>query len=193
MADDRLTQGLDIDSARQARPYSRKEYIGRVLWMLVWPLFRCSPRPLFGWRRFLLRCFGARVGRAVNIYPSARIEIPWNLDIGDASSIGENVLVYSLGPVRIGPRSTISHNAHLCAGSHDYRDPALPLLRLPVTIGADAWVCAQSFVGPGAVVGDGSVVGAGAVVTGEVEPWTVVAGNPARFVKKRELRGKRGE
>lgn len=188
-----MNEGLDIDSARQARPYSRNEYVGRVLWMLAWPLFRCSPRPLFGWRRFLLRCFGAQVGRAVNIYPSARIEIPWQLDIGDEASIGENVLVYSLGPVRIGARSTVSHNAHLCAGSHDYRDPALPLLRLPVTVGADAWICAQSFVGPGAVVGDGAVVGAGAVVSGEVEAWTVVAGNPARFVKKRELRGRSAE
>lgn len=184
---------LDIDSARHARPYSRKEYLGRMLWMLAWPLFRASPRPLFGWRRFLLRCFGARVGPAVHIYPSARIEIPWNLDIGAESSIGENVLVYSLGPVKIGPRSTVSHNAHLCAGSHDYRDPALPLLRLPVTVGADAWICAQSFVGPGVVVGDGAVVGAGAVVTRDVEPWTVVAGNPATFVKKRELRARKSE
>ena len=103
------------------------------------------------------------------------------------------MLVYSLGPVRIGPRSTVSHNAHLCAGSHDYRDPALPLLRLPVTIGADAWICAQSFVGPGAVVGDGAVVGAGAVVSGAVEAWTVVAGNPARFVKKRVLKDSRAQ
>lgn len=188
-----MSDGLDIGSARDARPYTRKEYLGRVLWMLAWPLFRASPRPLFGWRRFLLRCFGARVGRAVHIYPSARIEIPWNLDIGEQSSIGENVLVYSLGPVTIGPRSTVSHNAHLCAGSHDYRDPALPLLRLPISIGADAWICAQSFIGPGSRVADGAVVGAGAVVNGVVEAWTVVAGNPAQFVKKRELRGARPE
>jgi putative colanic acid biosynthesis acetyltransferase WcaF len=178
---------LDIQSARTARPYSNKEYLGRILWMLAWPFFRLSPRPLFAWRRFVLRCFGARVGRQVHIYPSARIEIPWNLSIGDQSSLGENVLVYSLGPVEIGARSTVSHNAHLCAGSHDYRDPALPLLRLPIRIGADAWVCAQSFIGPGAVIGDGAVVGAASVVMGAVEPWTVVAGNPAAFVKKRVL------
>jgi putative colanic acid biosynthesis acetyltransferase WcaF len=159
-----------------------------MLWMLAWPLFRLSPRPLFGWRRFVLRCFGAKVGRDVNIYPSARIEIPWNLSIDDEASLGENVLVYSLGPVRIGSRTTVSHNAHLCAGSHDYRDPGLPLLRLPITIGADAWICAQSFVGPGVVIGDGAVVGACAVVMQAVEPWTVVAGNPAKFVKNRVLR-----
>lgn len=180
---------LDIRSARAARPYSTREYAGRALWSLSWPLFRFSPRPLFAWRRFLLRCFGASVGRDVHVYPSARIEIPWNLRIGDEASIGENVLVYNLGQVEIGPRATVSHNAHLCAGSHDYLDPSLPLLRLPIRIGADAWICAQSFVGPGVIVGDGAVVGAAAVVTGAVEAWTVVAGNPAQFVKRRELRG----
>ena len=179
---------LDIAAARAARPYTRKEYLGRALWMLAQPLFRFSPRPLFGWRRFLLRCFGATVGLQVHIYPSARIEIPWNLRIGDQASLGENVLVYSLGPVDIGARATVSHNAHLCAGSHDYRDPRLPLLRLPISIGADAWICAQAFVGPGITVGEGAVVGAAAVAMRNVDPWTVVVGNPARFVRKREWR-----
>jgi putative colanic acid biosynthesis acetyltransferase WcaF len=183
---------LDIESARAARPYSRLEYLGRVLWALASPLFRFSPRPLFGWRRFLLRCFGARVGRGVHVYPSARVVIPWNLEIGDHASLGEDVLVYDLGPVRIGARATVSHRAHLCAGTHDYRDPALPLRRLPITIGADAWICAQSFVGPGVEVGEGAVVAAGAVAMRAVEPWTVVAGNPAAFVKRRELRGTPG-
>jgi len=179
---------LDIQTARDARPYSRNEYLGRILWLLAGPLFRFSPRPLFAWRRFILRCFGAKVGHGVHVYPSARIEIPWNLSIGAQASLGENVLVYSLGLVEIGPRTTVSHNAHLCAGSHDYRDPGLPLLRLPITIGADAWICAQSFVGPGVVIGDGAVVGACAVVMGPVEPWVVVAGNPARFVKQRVMK-----
>ena len=178
---------LDIDAARAARPYSRREYVGRILWMLASPLFRFSPRTLFGWRRFLLRCFGAKVGERVHIYPSVLIEIPWNLSIDDDASIGERVLVYSLGPVEIGARATVSHNAHLCAGSHDYRSPALPLLRLPIRIGEEAWVCAQAFLGPGSEIGKGAVVGAGAVSNGKVEPWTVVAGNPAVFVKRREI------
>lgn len=178
---------LDIASARSARPYSRGEYLGRIAWMLASPLFRLSPRPLFGWRRFLLRCFGARVGTGANIYPSARIELPWNLEIGEDASIGERVLVYNLGKVTIGPRATVSHNAHLCAGTHDYRDPRLPLLRLPIVVGADAWVCAAAFVGPGSNVGEGAVVGAASVCSGAVEAWTVVSGNPAAFRKRREL------
>jgi putative colanic acid biosynthesis acetyltransferase WcaF len=178
---------LDIRGARAARPYSRREYVGRALWMLASPLFRFSPRPMFAWRRFLLRSFGASIGHNAHVYPSTIVEIPWNLSLGDEASIGERVLVYSLGRVEIGARATISHNAHLCAGTHDYRDPALPLLRLPIRIGSEAWVCAQAFVGPGSEIGEGAIVGAGAVVSGTVEPWTIVAGNPAVFVKKRLL------
>ncbi len=162
-----------------------------MAWALAIPLFRLSPRPLYGWRRMLLRVFGATVGRDVRIDPSARIVIPWNLTILEAASIGDRALIYSLGPVRIGARATISHLAHLCAGSHDYLDARLPLLRLPVDVGADAWVCAQAFVGPGVTVGAGAVVGAAAVVVRDVAPWTVVAGNPAQPVKARIMRTER--
>lgn len=179
---------LDIDAARAARPYTRCEYVGRALWALASPLFRCSPRPLFGWRRFLLRCFGAGVGQGVHVDPGARIEIPWNLTLGDHAAIGAGVWVYNLGPIRIGARATVSHRAHLCGGSHDYADPALPLLRTGLEIGDDAWVCADAFVGPGVRVGAGAVVGAAAVAMRDVEAWTVVAGNPARVLKRRELR-----
>lgn len=179
---------LDIATARAARPYTRAEYAGRVLWALATPLFRFSPRPLHAWRRTLLRLFGAQVGRDVTIHPSARIMLPWNLCIGDEASLGDRALVYNLGRVTIGARSTVSHLAHLCAGSHDYLDPALPLLRLPIEIGSDVWVCTQAFVGPGLTLADGCVVGACAVVTHSVEAWTVVAGNPASPVRRRELR-----
>jgi putative colanic acid biosynthesis acetyltransferase WcaF len=179
---------LDINAARAARPYSRAEYLGRIAWALATPLFRCSPRPLYGWRRWLLRAFGATVGRDVRIHPSVRIMLPWNLAIADQASLGDRVLVYNLGPVRIGERATVSHLAHLCAGSHDYLDARLPLLRVPITIGADAWICAQAFIGPGVVIGNGAVVGSGAVVNRSVDPWAVVAGNPAKWVKQRVMR-----
>lgn len=182
---------LDIAAARAARPYSGAEYLGRVLWAIATPFFRLSPRLCHGWRRWLLRRFGASVGREVTIHPSVRITIPWNLSVDDQASLGDRVVVYNLGPVRIGPRATVSHLAHLCAGTHDHLDAALPLLRMPVEIGADAWVCAQAFIGPGVVIGEGAVVGAAAVVTRSVEPWMIVAGNPARPVKRRVMRSGR--
>lgn len=178
---------LDVESCRRMRPYTYREYVGRILWALVNPLFRFSPRPLFGWRRLLLRLFGARIGENAHVYPSAHIYLPWNLTLGNQASIGEWALIYNLGFVSIGDRATISHRAHLCAGTHDYRDPSLPLLRLPISIGADAWVCSEAFIGPGRQVGDGAIVGAAAVVVHDVPAWQIVAGNPARVIKPRVL------
>ena len=179
---------LDISINRRAQKYSRCEQLRRVLWGVGKLFFRFSPRPCFGWRRFVLRCFGATVGRNVNTYPSTRIYFPWNLTAGDWSALGEEVFIYNLGPVTLGEKVTVSHRAHLCAGTHDYTQPDLPLLKPPIEIKSQAWVCADAFVGPGVTVGEGAVVGARAVVMKNVEPWMVVAGNPAREIKRRELR-----
>src|SRR5204863_3261100 len=176
---------LDVEQNRRARKYSSGEIIRRVLWMFAQPLFRFSPRPCFGWRRFLLRCFGARVGRNVHVYPSATIYFPWNLEAGDESAIAEHAFIYNLGRVTIGPRATISHRAHLCAGTHDYTKAEFPLLRPPITIGGQSWVCTDAFIGPGVTVGAGAIVAARAVVVKDVAPWAVVAGNPAKLIKQR--------
>jgi putative colanic acid biosynthesis acetyltransferase WcaF len=176
---------LDIEANRKQEKYAPSIQIRRILWSFTSLLFRWSPRPCFAWRRFLLRLFGARIGREVHIYPTASILMPWNLDVGDFSAVADWCCLYNPGKIEIGSRSTVSHRAHLCSATHDYRDPALPLLRCPVRIGSDAWICTEAFVGPGVTVGDGAIVGARAVAVKSVEPWTIVAGNPARLVKKR--------
>lgn len=184
-----MDRAIDVEACRRTRPYSKGEYAARVLWTLARPLFRLSPRPLFAWRSFLLRLFGAKVGAQVQIYPSATIYLPWMLEVGDRASIGEWALVYNLGPVKIGADATVSHRAHICAGTHDYCDPTLPLLRKSVVVGECAWICAEAFLGPGTEVGEGAVVGARAVIVADVPAWTVVAGNPARVLKGRVMRG----
>lgn len=178
---------LSIDDNRKAVKYSKKELLLRVFWGVGKVVFLFSPRPCFGFRRIWLRLFGATIGKEVNIYPSAKIYFPWNLVIGDYSAISEWALVYNLGKVTIGKRSTISHRAHICAGTHDYTDPALPLIKPPIEIGDEVWVCADSFIGPGVNVRSGSVIGGASVVTKDVESWTVVAGNPAKYIKKRVI------
>jgi putative colanic acid biosynthesis acetyltransferase WcaF len=178
---------LDVEQNRRAKKYTQGEMTRRVLWTFAQPLFRLSPRPCFGWRRFLLRCFGANVGRNVHVYPSATIYFPWNLEAGDESAIGEQVFIYNLGRVTLGPRVTISHRAHLCAGTHDHTKPDFPLLRPPIVIGCDAWICTDAFVGPGVTVGEGAIVGARAVAMKDVKPRSIVVGNPARESKKREI------
>lgn len=179
---------LNIASNRAATKYTLGELVRRVLWILVGkPLFRLSPRPFFGWRRFVLRSFGASVGEGVNIYSSATIYFPWNLTIGDWSSIGEHAMIYNLGPVTIGEQVTVSQRAHLCAGTHDHTDPTMPLLKPPITVEDQAWICADAFVGPRVTVGEGAVVGARAVAVKNVDAWTIVGGNPARVIKTRSI------
>ena len=176
---------LDIAANREAIKYSKAELLKRVLWGLVYPFFRFSPRVFFKWRCFLLRLFGAGVGQNVHVYNSANIFMPWNLDIGDWSAIGEHAYIYNLGEISIGKNVTISHRAHLCAGTHDHTKPDFPLLKPSIKVEDSVWIGADAFVGPGIVVGEGAVVGAGSVVVKDVEPWTVVGGNPAKFIKKR--------
>ena len=178
---------LNVEKNRRARKYSSAELTRRVLWTLAQPLFRFSPRPCFGWRRFLLRCFGAKVGHSVHVYPTATIYFPWNLEAGDETAIGERALIYNLGRVTLGARVTVSHGAHVCAGTHDHTKPDFPLLRPPIIIGPEAWICADAFVGPGVTIGEGAIVGARAVAMKDVRPWTIVIGNPARETQRREI------
>jgi putative colanic acid biosynthesis acetyltransferase WcaF len=125
------------------------------------------------------------VGRQVQIHPSVRIFVPWNLSIGDWSSIGFDALVYNLGPISIGSRVTVSQRSHLCGGTHDHRDPGMRLIKAKIAVGNDAWVCADAFLGPNIEVGAGAIVGARAVVTRSVANWRIVAGNPAREIGTR--------
>ena len=177
---------MDIETNRKVAKWTKVELAKRALWGLSRPFFAWSPRPLWGWRRFLLRLFGAQVGRKVQIHPSARVFIPWNLEIGEWSSVGFDALLYNLGPMSIGERVTISQRAHLCGGSHDFRDPTMPLLKLTVVVEDEAWVCSAAFVGPEVTIGRKAVVGARAVVTRDVEAKTIVAGNPARLIGERD-------
>jgi putative colanic acid biosynthesis acetyltransferase WcaF len=185
---------LPVDSLanRASRKYSRQEQARRVAWSVGRWLTRISPRPFFGWRRAIFRLFGAKIGAHVNIYPSAHIYMPWNVEIGDWAAVGDDVFIYSLGKVRIGNHATLSYRSHVCAGSHDLQDPALPLLKPPVCIEDGVWIGTEAFIGPGVTVGHGAVIGARAVVTKNVEPLDIVAGNPARSIGRRQFRERVG-
>jgi putative colanic acid biosynthesis acetyltransferase WcaF len=178
---------LNVTANRRAAKYGRRELVARVLWWFVRPLFRLSPRACFAWRNWILRCLGARIGRHVRFENSVRIQYPWMLEVGDYSAVGERVLIYNVGRVTIGKRVTLSHQSQLCAGTHDYNSSKMPLRRSPITIGDDAWICADAFVGPGVIIYDGAVVGARAATFQNVESWAIVGGNPARRLKTRTL------
>jgi len=170
-------------------PLRWRTQLGRVIWALVWTiLFRPSPRIFFGWRRLLLRAFGAHIGHRANVYPSTWVWAPWNLTMRAGSCLGEQVDCYSVDHVELGENATVSIRSFLCTASHDIRDPDRNLVTAPIFIGPDVFIFAEAFVGPNVKIGQGAVLGARAVVVRDVPAWTVVAGNPARAVGQRLLR-----
>lgn len=140
------------------------------------------------WRLFILRCFGARIDEGSIVYASASIWAPWNLRIGKRSCIGPHTIIYNPGKIVIGNKVAISQRSHLCAASHDYESILNELVCKTIRVEDRAWIAADAFVGMGVTIGEGAVVGARACVFTDVEPWTVVGGNPAREIKKRVMR-----
>lgn len=161
----------------------------RAIWAVLYvAAFRPSPKPLHGWRRFLLRLMGAHIAPTSIIHASVRIWAPWNLIMEDCATLGPYVDCYSVAPVTLAAGCVVSQYSYLCTATHDYTELALPLISKPITIGRSAWVCADVFIGPGVTVGEGAVVAARSSVYRDIEPWTVVVGNPARFLKRRVLK-----
>lgn len=180
---------LKVDVSHYHNIHSLGNRLARALWGIVWLLlFRPSPKPFHLWRRWLLKLFGAKIGRGVGVYPSVKIWAPWNLRMDDYSCLAPDVDCYCVAPISIGAHCTISQYSYLCTASHDFTRSSLPLVTAPIVIEDQAWVCADVFVGPGLTIGQGAVVGARSNVTKDVEEWCVYAGNPARLIKKREIR-----
>lgn len=179
-----------IDLSRYHNALSRKNQMVRMLWTIVWGVFaRPLPRSVgSGWKRFLLRLFGARIDATAIVYSSAKVYYPANLTMGSYACLASDVDCYNVAPVTIGANSTVSQGAYLCTASHDITDPLNPLVTKPIVIEDQAWVAAGAFVGMGVAIGQGAVVGARAAVFKDVEPWTVVGGNPAKFIKRREIK-----
>ena len=162
----------------------------RLRWLIVWRLF-ASWLPYFignRWRVRLLKRFGMKHCGHVTVYPSAKVWAPWNVEMGSYVAIDDAVNLYSADKITIGTKVAISREAFICTASHHITKPNRPLVTAPITIGDGVWIGARAIVLPGVTIGEGAVVAAGAVVTKDVEPWAVVGGNPAKFIKKRELR-----
>lgn len=175
-------------------PYSKPAFgfwnkTARVAWSICYIfLFRLSPRPFFGWRRMLLRMFGARIGPGTAVYPSAKIWAPWNLVCEDMVAIANGADIYNPSMIHIGSHAIVSQDAFLCGASHDYDDPTFPLYSKPIEIGPYAWVCSRACVMPGVKVAEGSIVGLGSVLTKDSIPWGIYVGLPAKFLKMREMK-----
>ena len=187
-----MSDPLDAATSRPLEggaSFSLGNKLARLAWGVAWlVLARFTPPPLHGWRRLVLKAFGAEVAKGARVHGSAMIWLPANLALGENCLIGPRVRLYNQGRIRVGARSVISQGAHICASTHDVSDPHFQLMLRPVAIGAQCWIAAEAFVGPGVTMHDRSVLAARGALFGDAAADTIYRGNPAAAIKPRELR-----
>ena len=163
----------------------RSAIVVQLWWIVQGTLFKCSPQFMYRWRNFILRLFGAKIGGSVLIRPTARIQYPWKLSIGDHSWIGDHVDLYSLGEIHIGNHVCISQRSYICAASHDYQKRDFDIFADPVHIGDETWLATDVYVAPGVTIGEKCVVGARSSVFKSLKPNGVYLGYPAKRIRDR--------
>lgn len=176
----------DLGRFRLPADFRGRSAVTVQLWWLVQAtLFRLSPQVCYGWRRFLLRLFGAKIARGVRLRPSVEVTYPWKLEIGEFSWVGDGVVLYTLGRIHIGANCVVSQWSYLCTGSHDPRSIAFDIFALPIRIGDECWIASDVFVAPGVSIADGAVIGARSTVLDDMPAAMVCYGNPAVPVRAR--------
>lgn len=189
-----MTARLYLKDANQksaySSPWSRKEAILARAWEVVWNIaVRWMPKIMFRWHVFLLKLFGCKISGRPYVAPTCRIFAPWLLSLEDHCSLGSRSEVYNLGLITIGAKAVVAQYAYLCNGTHDFSDERMQLLVGTMVIGRNVFVGAKSIILPGLSIGDNAIIGAGAVLTHDAEAWGVYGGNPARFIKRRVMKG----
>ncbi len=165
----------------------RNVFMVQFWWIVQATFFRWSPQFAYGYRRWLLKRFGASVGDAVLLRPSVTVTYPWKVSIGDYAWIGDNVCLYSLANISIGPHAVISQNSYICGGDHDPRDASFAIRGRAISIGAGAWVAADVFIAPGVSIGDGAVIGARSSVFKDMPEGMFCCGTPCKVIKRRVI------
>ncbi|MFT4802009.1 MAG: putative colanic acid biosynthesis acetyltransferase WcaF [Flavobacteriaceae bacterium] len=163
----------------------KSKIVVQLWWIVQATFFKLSPQFCYGWRRFLLRSFGAKIGKGVIIRPSAQITYPWKVIIGDNSWIGDEVVLYSLGNISIGANTVISQRSYICTGTHDFTKVDFSIYAKPIVIKDQCWLATDVFVSPGVIIEEGAVVGARSTVINDLESSSVYVGSPAKKIKNR--------
>lgn len=163
----------------------RNSIVCQAWWLVQSLLFSTSPQFLYGWRVFLLRTFGAKIGKNVIIRPSVKITYPWKLRIGDNSWIGDYVDLYTLGEINIGKNTVISQRSYICTGTHDFTKIDFPIYAQTINIHDSVWIATDVFVAPGVTIHKNVVVGARSSVFNDLAENYVYLGSPAKPIKPR--------
>ncbi|MBO6739735.1 MAG: hypothetical protein JJ916_07745 [Phycisphaerales bacterium] len=172
-----------IEEPPRKSPWSMRAKVLRLCWgVLGVTLWKWTPVGMWGFRRSVLRLFGARIGKGVRLHPSVKVIIPWNIDIADGVIVHQSAILYALGPIRIGKDSEIGPHAHICAGTHDFSDPAFTLLRQPITIGERCLIGIGSFIAPDTVIADGTILEPRCAMYTNTEAGGVYIGNPGKRI-----------
>lgn len=163
----------------------RGKVVTQLWWFIQDSLFRFSPKFMYSFRCFLLRIFGARIGKGVLIRPSAKITYPWKLTVGDFSWIGDDSVIYNLGSIDIGSNVAIAHRVYLCTGYHEIDKVTFDIGAKAITIEDEVWLPNDVFIGPGVTIGRGVVVGARSSVFSDMPEGMICYGTPAKPMKPR--------
>ena len=192
-----------MDESRQYQDLSRfrmpKGFRGRspalvqIWWIVQDTLFRMSPQIFYGWRNFLLRSFGAKIGKKVQIRSTTRVTYPWKLTIGDYVWVGDDCTFYTLGEIIVGSHVAIAHDVYFCTGIHNYTKIYFPIAQKPIRIEDEVWLPNDVFVGPGVTIGRGSVVGARSTVLHDLPSGMICYGHPAKAIRPRKKLGSPSE
>lgn len=177
----------ELDKFKLPKSFRGRNALTCQLWWLVQAcFFSTSPQFLYGWRVFLLRFFGAKIGKNVIIRPSVKITYPWKLTIGDNSWIGDNVDLYTLGEINIGKNTVISQRSYICTGSHDFCKIDFPIYAKTINIHDSVWIATDVFVSPGVTIHKNVVVGARSSVFHDLAENYIYIGSPAKAIKPRK-------
>ena len=168
--------------------YQPGSALKRGIWYLVnFIFFKTSLFPFYSLKAFLLKSFGARVGKDVLIKPGVNIKYPWFLAIGDDVWIGENVWIDNLAQVTIGDNVCLSQGAFLLTGNHNYSFSGFDLITQPITLEAGVWIGAKAIVCPGVTCASHAVLAVGSIATHNLEAYGIYQGNPAQKLKERKI------
>lgn len=178
-----------VNLSQYKNKLTTKNKVKRIIWSFVWTFFaKPFPRKICNsWKLCLLRLFGAKIHKTADVYSSVKIYAPWNLEMREYSCLAPEVDCYNVNKIIIGAHSTVSQKSYLCSASHDVTKSDIPLITAPIIIKDQVWIGANVFLGMGVTINTGAVIGATASVYNDVEAWTIVGGNPAKFIKKREI------